>query len=98
VRFEAGCGEEHPARTHDELDGRRRARHEFSFLNLMTARLEALERARGAAARDRGGGVALEFLLLPGGHGAVSLLLLLLAPRTIGSGSPCAAPVCSRTR
>src|SRR5213080_1036739 len=45
VSFECGCGEEHPALvTHAELDWAPLGRGKGdSFLNLMTARLEALE-------------------------------------------------------
>ena len=76
VRFACPCGDEHVGLvTHDELDWAPLGLGGGVFLNLMTSRLEPLgDRARRPRrAADRGGRVALELLLLPGGAAAAGL-------------------------
>src|SRR6478672_898543 len=69
VEFECRCGEAHPGLvSHEDLDWAPLGLHDdTAYVNLMTSRVEALAVELGdLAAADRGGGVAVEFLLLAG--------------------------------
>src|SRR4051812_50108337 len=71
VDFDCGCGGQHPGLvTHDELDWAPLGLAEGGFLNLMTARLGAVEEevAGLAAGRGGGGGGAGGFFCYPGGR------------------------------
>src|SRR5438094_9266325 len=103
VRFECGCGEEHPGLvTHAELDWAPLGLGEGdSFLNLMTARLEALEAelVELAAARIGAGEWPWSFFCYPENQPRPvfpsSFALLAAADGAVGLAVRC--PACDRT-
>src|ERR687887_2778275 len=103
VEFECGCGAEHPGLiTHDELDWAPLGLGAGgSFLNLMTARLDALERelAELAAARIGAGEWPWSFFCYPENQPRPvfpsSFALLAATDGVVGVAVRC--PVCSRT-
>ena len=104
VEFECGCGAEHPGLvTHEELDwaplglGR-----DVPFLNLMTARLEALEAelAELAASRIGAGEWPWSFFCYPEDRPRPvfpSSFFLLAPGRSKGVGLAVRCPVCGHT-
>jgi hypothetical protein len=103
VRFECGCGEEHPGLvTHEELDWAPLGLGtSISFLNLMTARLEALEAelAELAATRIGAGEWPWSFYCYPENQArpVFPSSFFLLAPGQSRVGIAVRCPVCSRT-
>jgi hypothetical protein len=105
VRFECGCGEEHPGLvTHAELDCAPLGLGTGdSFLNLMTARLETLEAelAELAASRIGAGEWPWSFFCYPENQPrpVFPSSFFLLAPSGSGGavGLAVRCPVCSRT-
>jgi hypothetical protein len=103
VRFECGCGDEHPGLvTHEELDWAPLGLGTgVSFLNLMTARLEALEAelAELAATRIGAGEWPWSFFCYPENQPrpVFPSSFFLLAPGQSQVGVAVRCPVCSRT-
>jgi hypothetical protein len=104
VEFECGCGSEHPGLvTHEELDWAPLGLGpELSFLNLMTARLEALEAelADLAATRIGAGEWPWSFFCYPEDRPRPvfpSSFFLLAPGRGNGVGLAVRCPVCGHT-
>ena len=104
VEFECGCGAEHPGLvTHEELDWAPLGLgQDVSFLNLMTARLEALEAelAELAASRIGAGEWPWSFFCYPEDRPRPvfpSSFFLLAPGRSKGVGLAVRCPVCGHT-
>lgn len=102
VRFACACGGEHVGlRAHDELDWAPLGLHEGVFLNLMTARLEALagELSDVAARRIQAGEWPWSFFCYPENRPRPifpsSFVLLAPGGRSLGIAVRC--PACTRT-